>query len=278
MMKIFEVENIWFRYSGSDKDVLRGVSFDVWEGEIFTILGPNGSGKSTLLDCMAALRKHTSGAIRLTGREITLMKAREVARVVGYVPQLHVPAFSYTVLDFVLMGRAPNIGVFQKPDEVDVAAAYTALEEVGVEHLASRPYTEISGGERQQATIARAVCQQPKIILFDEPTAHLDYGNQHRILQLIRKLSGRGFAIVITTHNPDHALLLKGTTAILGMDGELVSGPGDEMLTEERLRALYGLDLCITRVEKAGREACLAPRLEQDNGQQDNGDGSLCPG
>jgi len=263
-MNIYEIENIEFRYSPGDKDVLRGVSLVVGEGEVWSILGPNGSGKSTLLDCMAALRKPTSGAIRLAGKDITGLKPREVARLVSYVPQVHVPAFSYTVLGFVLMGRAPNIGVFQKPDDDDVAAAYAALEEVGVAHLADRPYTDISGGERQQATIARAVCQQPKVILFDEPTAHLDYSNQHKILQLIRKLSGRGYAIVITTHNPDHALLLGGNSAILDRDGKLVSGPGDEILTERQLRDLYGLDLSISYVEQAGRTACLAPRLEED--------------
>ena len=262
-MKIFEIESIWFRYPAGEKDVLTGVSLEVDEGEVLSVLGPNGSGKSTLLDCMAALRTPTSGTIKLIGQDITEMKPREVARIVGYVPQVHVPAFSYTVLDFVLMGRAPNIGVFQKPDDEDVEAARTALKEVGVERLASRPYTDISGGERQQATIARAVCQQPKIILFDEPTAHLDYGNQHRILKLILELSERGYAIVITTHNPDHALLLNGRSAILGNDGKLTCGACDEILTEQRLRDLYGLDLSITYVEQAGRTACLAPRLTE---------------
>ena len=271
-MHIYEIENIKFRYPGVDRDVLTGVNLVVGEGEVLTILGPNGSGKSTLLDCMAGLRAHTSGVIRLTGTDIRELKPREVARVVGYVPQMHVPAFSYTVLDFVLMGRAPNIGVFQKPGEEDAAAAYAALEEVGVEHLASRPYTDISGGERQQATIARAVCQQPKVILFDEPTAHLDYGNQHRILQLIRRLSRRGYAIVITTHNPDHALLLSGAAAILGRDGKLVCGESGEILTEPRLRELYGLDLSIIRVEQAGRVACLAPRLDDDTDGADGTD------
>ena len=262
-MKIYEIENIRFRYPSGDKDVLTGVSFDVEEGEVLSILGPNGAGKSTLLDCMAALRTHTSGAIKLLGQDIKEMKPREVARIAGYVPQLHVPAFTYTVLDFVLMGRAPNIGVFQKPGDDDLAAAYSALEEVGIKHIAARPYTDISGGERQQATIARAVCQQPKVILFDEPTAHLDYGNQHRVLQLIRKLSGRGYAIVITTHNPDHALLLNGTSAILDRDGKLVCGANDEIMTEQHLRDLYGLDLSISYVGKAGRTACLAPRLTE---------------
>ena len=262
-MKVFELENVRFRYPAGDRDVLAGVSFAVEEAEVLSILGPNGSGKSTLLDCMAALRTHSSGSIRLTGRDITKMKPREIARIVGYVPQVHVPTFSYTVLDFVLMGRAPNIGVFQKPDNEDVAAGYAALEEVGIASLAGRPYTDISGGERQQATIARAVCQQPKIILFDEPTAHLDYGNQHRILTLIRRLSERGYAIVITTHNPDHALLLGGTSAILGRDGKLICGSTEEMLTEQRLSDLYEVDLRITYVPHAERVACLAPRLTQ---------------
>jgi len=262
-MKILEVENIKFRYQAGGDDVLSGVSLAVGEGEVLSILGPNGAGKSTLLDCIAALRTHTFGEIRITGRNITGMKPREIARIISYVPQLHVPAFNYTVLDFVLMGRAPDIGLFQKPGERDAAAGYAALDEVGITHLAARPYTDISGGERQQAIIARAVCQQPKIILFDEPTAHLDYGNQHRILRLIRSLSERGYAIVITTHNPDHALLLGGNSAVLERGGKLICGSSQEILTGQRLSEMYGINLQITHVPQVKRTACLAPRLDE---------------
>ena len=262
-MKIFEVENIRFRYPGGDRDVLNDVSFTIEEGEVWSILGPNGAGKSTLLDCMAALRTHTSGSIRLLGRDITSMKPHEIARIVSYVPQMHVPTFSYTVLDFVVMGRAPQAGVFEKPKSEDYDAGYAALDELGIKRLAARPYTDISGGERQQATIARALCQGPKIIMFDEPTAHLDYGNQHRILRLILQLSMRGFAVMITTHNPDHALLLGGNTAMLDRDGKLIHGNSEEILTEHSLRDLYEVRLNIAYVPEAHRVACLAPRLKE---------------
>ncbi|MCL2492128.1 MAG: ABC transporter ATP-binding protein [Coriobacteriia bacterium] len=259
--KIIDVDDLSFRYPNGDRDVLSDVSFTVGPGEILSILGPNGSGKSTLLDCLASLRRPSAGTILVVGHNITTMSQREIARVIGYVPQIHIPAFSYRVLDFVLMGRAPNIGFLQKPGDEDIERAYNALEEVGITHLAQRNYLDISGGERQQTTIARAICQQPRVILFDEPTAHLDYGNQHRILTLIKHLSEHGFTVVITTHNPDHALLLGGNTAILSRQGTLTCGRSDEMLTEERLQELYGLDLRITHVPQAHRIACLAPTL-----------------
>ncbi|MDR2486325.1 MAG: ABC transporter ATP-binding protein, partial [Clostridiales Family XIII bacterium] len=170
---------------------------------------------------------------------------------------------AYTVLDFVLLGRAPHLGALRRPGRKDVDSGLAALDALGIPHLADKPYTEISGGERQQAQIARAVCQDPRIILFDEPTAHLDYGNQHRILLLAKRLAAQGFSAVITTHNPDHALLLGGRAAVLGQDGSLVCGEAAEMITEPRMRALYKTQMRIAFVPEAGRVCCLAPALQE---------------
>lgn len=262
-MKLLEVENISFRYPTGVSDVFNGVSLTLDEGEVLSILGPNGAGKSTLLDCIANLQTPASGMIRLMGRDIRDMKPPEFAGLLGYVPQIHTPAFGYTVLDFVTMGRAPKIGMFQKPGKKDLQLAYDSLNKIGISHLAHKPYTEISGGERQQATIARVLCQQPKVILFDEPTAHLDYGNQHRILRLICRMADAGYAVVITTHNPDHALLLHGRVAILDNAGKLWFGDSDEIMTEEQLRDLYCVRLRLLDIPEVKRTVCISPRLKE---------------
>ena len=185
---ILEVSNLGFHYHNS-RTIFREVSFSVDKGEVLSILGPNGSGKSTLLNCIANLYKPVSGQILLNGKPVSRMNLRDVARVIGYVPQIHTPAYAFTVREFAVMGRTPYIGAFTTPSAEDYRIADEALERMGITHLRDKPYTEISGGERQQVTIARVIAQQPQLILLDEPTAHLDYGNQHRVVQMIRKLA-----------------------------------------------------------------------------------------
>jgi len=260
---IYDVKNIEYLYPVGTRKVLNDVSLNLRQGEVLSILGPNGAGKSTLLNCMAGMLRPGHGSIRLDGAELSSLSPREIAKAVSYVPQTHTPAFAYTVLHFVTMGRAPHIGAFQRPRADDEEVAMDALKSLSIEHLADRPYTEVSGGERQQATIARAVAQQPKAILFDEPTAHLDYGNQHRILRLIRSLSERGYGIIITTHNPDHALLLGGRAAILNKDGTLLCGPSEEIITEAHLKTVYNTDLRLLRINELGRVACVPLSLSE---------------
>ena len=261
---IYSIQNISYRYPGTSRTVINNVSMTLREGEILSILGPNGAGKTTLLNCMVKLNIPDGGEIFLRGKNIRDMSAKEVAGIVGYVPQIHVPVFGYTVLNFVLMGRAPKIGIFKRPNRDDEDAAFEALEALNIAHLANRPYTDISGGERQQATIARAVAQNPSVILFDEPTAHLDYGNQHRILLLLRSMSHRGFSVVLTTHNPDHALLLGGSAAVLDREGHLVIGESHAVITETRLMALYRTQLRMSYVPEVSRTVCVSPPLDSD--------------
>ncbi len=261
---IYDIRDLTFSYPGSGRRVLDGASLRLEEGRILAILGANGAGKTTLLNCMAGLLKPDGGTIELCGRKLGDMKEKEIARLVGYVPQIHTPAFDYRVLDFVLMGRAPGMGTFSRPTAEDERVCREVLESMDIGHLAEKSYRNISGGERQQALIARAIVQKPKAILFDEPTAHLDFGNQQRVLTRIRRMAGEGYSVVITTHNPDHALLLGDQAAIVDRQGGIVQGDRNEIITEERLRGIYGVELKLREVDELGRKVCLMPDLEPE--------------
>ena len=258
---IYEINDLYFSYQTSPKPVLNGVSLKVPLGEVTCVLGRNGAGKSTLLNCMLGLLKTQGGSLMLNGREIGSMSERDIATVVGYVPQMVSSSFSYTVLEFVLMGCAARIGLFSKPGRQEQEDATKALTELDIEDLSQRRYTEISGGERQKAAIARAIVSNPQAVVFDEPTAHLDYGSQMRVLKIIRDLAGRGYAVVLTTHNPDHALLLGGQTALLDDEGRLTCDDTQSVVTRENLSRVYGADVCLEYIESLGRTACLIPNL-----------------
>lgn len=259
---IYEVRDLTFSYHTGDRKVLDGASLQLNKGDILCILGPNGAGKTTLLNCMAGLLKPDAGRVVLCGKDLESMKAKEIAGLVGYVPQTHTPAFDYTVLDFVLMGRAPRTGTFSRPGKDDESLCMEILRSMGIDSLAGKSYLEISGGERQQVLIARAIAQQPAAILFDEPTAHLDYGNQHRVLNRIKQMAKEGFSVIITTHNPDHALLLGDKAAIVSRTGHITQGIVSEIITKEKLSEVYDIDLHLEYVEEIGRVACFAPELD----------------
>ena len=258
---IYEVKNLTFSYPNSERKVLDNASLTLKAGEVLCILGPNGAGKTTLLNCMAGLLAPKEGSITLCGKELKHMSTREIAQTVGYVPQLHTPSFDYRVLDFVLMGHAPKTGMFSRPSKEAEEMCMEVLRSMNLEHLAEKSYIEISGGERQQLLIARSIVQQPKAILFDEPTAHLDYGNQHRVLKRVRQMADSGYSVVITTHNPDHALLLGDKAAIVEKNGTITQGNSREIITEERLCKVYDTDLRLMYIEELGRTACLVPEL-----------------
>ena len=258
---LYNIQNLHFSYRANSPEVLRGVDLQIQEGEILTVLGRNGAGKSTLFSCMLGMKKPRQGTIEIQGRNIAAMTEREIATVVGFVPQSHNPAFSYTVEEFVLMGCAAKIGLLSSPGSKEREKTYQALEKMGIAHLANRPYTELSGGERQQVTIARAIVGEPKIILFDEPTAHLDFANQVKVLRIVKSLSEDGYAVAMTTHDPNHALLLGGSTAILGSDGKIRWGETQSIVTQENLEKVYGPDICLQPWPELGRNVCVFPSL-----------------
>lgn len=256
---IYSVRDMSFAYG--EREVLSRVSASLEEGELCTVLGRNGAGKSTFFSCLLGLLRPQSGEITLCGRPIGELKPREISALVSYVPQNHVPAFEYRVFDFVLMGCASSVSLFARPGKEEERRAWEALERLGLSAFADAPYTELSGGERQQVTIARALAARPKAILFDEPTAHLDSGNQLRVLRLIRELASDGYAVYVTTHDPNHAILLGGNVLIFDGKGGAEGGSAEEMICEEKLAAIYGPELKIRYLEEFGRRVCIYPSL-----------------
>ncbi len=252
------VKNISFSYDGIHT-VFRDLSFSVGAGEIITLLGPNGAGKTTLLNCIANLDQPLTGEVLLEGQNMHKLPPRLVAQKVAFVPQFIIPSFSYEVLSYVVTGCAPRIGTFEKPRGEHYDLARVSLERMGISHLASKYYTELSGGERQQVSIARAIAQRPKIIVMDEPTAHLDYGNQIKVLRMIEGLAEEGYTAVTTSHNPDHALMLGGKIGALTLNGEFYFGSSTEILTAKFLSSLYGIELYLQDMPAMGRQVCMAP-------------------
>ncbi len=257
---IFYVKSLTYGYT-KGKNVLENVNFSLEEGEILTVLGPNGAGKSTLLHIMTGLFKPLSGEVLLENSNICSLKENEIAKKISFVPQSVDLTFSYTVEDYILMGRAPLIKAFSMPSKADREAVNDTMKEMKISHLADKFITQISGGERQQVTIARAVVRNPKAILFDEPTAHLDFANQLKVLRMINELSKKGYAIIFTTHNPDHAIILGGNTAILDNYGKLIKGKTEEIVTEDVLKNVYKTELLMRYIEEIDRFSVFYPKL-----------------
>ena len=259
-MSFLDVQDIGFGYRPGHP-IFTELCFTLGRGELFTILGPNGAGKSTLLNCVTAVRPAQQGRILLDGVDVTELPPRTRARKIAYVPQTSTVSYAYTVLDYVLMGRAPHLNLMQQPTDADRGVAHDALDLLGIAELARRPCIEISGGQRQLASIAKAIVQNPELIVFDEPTAALDHGNQTRVLQLLTDLSRRGFGIISTTHNPNHAILLGGSAGILTRAGRFHTGPVAEVIREDLLSQVYETDLRVVHVEQLGRAVCETPAL-----------------
>ncbi len=252
-----DVDQIAFGYGG--RLVGQDISFTLEENEVLVLFGPNGAGKTTLFKTLLGLVPLRAGTIRLDGRPIGAWSGRERASRIAYVPQAHAALFPFTVEDLVLMGRAPHVGLFATPGRRDREVAAATLERLGIGHLASRAYTEISGGERQIALIARALAQEPSILVMDEPTASLDYGHQMRVLDRVRELAGEGVSIVLSTHNPDHAFRVADRVALVFQSRIAALGPPETVLTADALKQLYDIDVVIGTLAGSDARLC-APR------------------
>lgn len=258
-----ELDNISCGYSGHSGThvVLDHFSMRIKRGEIWCILGRNGAGKTTLFKTILGTLPALGGSIRIAGRDAEEMSRREMARVIAYVPQYHTPPFAFTVREIVVMGRNAYIGTFGAPGPEDRQIADRVIRDLGIEHLADQDYTRISGGERQMVLIARALAQQSAVLMMDEPAANLDYGNQVRMLQQIRRLAARGISVVFTSHNPEHAFLSHAkVAAILGRD-RVVQGQAEDIITEELIAEIYGIRAHILRDPQAAGTAAGAAIL-----------------
>lgn len=241
MVKL-DVRDLSFSYG--ERKILDEVSFSLKKGEFLSVLGPNGVGKSTLFRCILGRLTEFTGEIRSDGTDIRRLSRREAARRIAYIPQIHQPTFEYSVIDTVLMGTTRQLASpFSQPGRAQVDRAMAALERLGIAHLADRSFTHLSGGEQQLVLVARALAQQSEVLIMDEPTSALDYGNQLRILELVRELADEGYAVLLSTHNPQHALSY--ATRILALSGGRVAALGapGEVLTPELVRTLYGVNV-----------------------------------
>ena len=227
-------------FSYGAKTVFRNLDFRVERGETVCLLGANGCGKTTLLRCLNGLEKLDRGQVLIQGSDQRNMKPAQRARRIGMVFQEHSSPFPYSVLEVVRIGRAPHLRWFSRPTQADTRMAEAALAAVGMESLRNKSYTQISGGERQLVLIARALAQEPEIILLDEPTSHLGLKNQARVLGIIRGLADQGLTVVFSSHLPNQALLLRGRVVLMTRSGFLASGPPEKVVTEENLNQVYG--------------------------------------
>ncbi|MDR2616183.1 MAG: ABC transporter ATP-binding protein [Oscillospiraceae bacterium] len=248
-----DVQNLSFSYG--ERRVLDGVSFSAQSGEMLCVLGPNGVGKSTLFNCVLGITRPEAGDITADGRSVRSLGARELARIMAFVPQSHAPTFNYSVFDMVLMGTTARVGGIASPGAGEISSAEEAMERVGISALRARGYMQISGGERQLTLIARALAQQASVIIMDEPTANLDYGNQLRVLMRVKELSREGLTIIQSTHNPDHAFLFASRVLCL-LDGRVAAlGDPREAVTEELIESLYGVRVRIS-ADESGKLRC----------------------
>ena len=257
---MLEVKNLNFAYpNGAGR--LENVNLRVGKGEILTILGRNGAGKSTMLSLISGTQTPHSGEVWLSGKNSSELSNKERAKIMAYVAQSEICEYDYTGLEFITMGRAAHLGIFARPSEEDTAIAKEFTAKLEIKHLEEEFITQMSGGQKQMCSIARAMAAKPEIIVFDEPTSALDFGNQYKFLRTVKQLKEQGYTIVLTTHNPDFAVLLGGYVALVKGGGEVAFGSVDEIIESEHLSKLYGLNLSVEYIEQVTRKCCLTHPL-----------------
>lgn len=252
---LLDVDRLSFSYRSAP--VLHDVSFSVEQGALVAVLGPNGAGKTTLFRCILRFLTKYGGNVRFDGRDTATLSRRQMAAFAAYIPQAAEPIYDYTVLDTVLMGRTGALSPLRAPAAADEAAAQKALEQLGIAHLAQRGICHISGGERRLALIARALVQEARLLLMDEPTANLDYGNRQRVLSRIRRLADAGYTVLLSTHDPEYAQRYATHVLALHRGTVLTSGRTEAVLTPQLLETLYGIPVSLPTVRLGEREAAV---------------------
>ena len=259
-----EVQNLSFSYG--DRPVLHDISFRVEKGEFLSILGPNGVGKSTLFRCVLGLLSGYTGQVLVDGADSRSFTVREAAKHIAYIPQSSHPIFNYSVFDIVLMGRTSGLSTFRSPKNQDADHCRWALEKVGIPHLSDRCFHRLSGGEQQLVLIARALVQKAPILMLDEPTASLDFGNQLRVLEQCRSLAREGYTVIKTNHNPEQSYRYSDRILTIQHGRVLAEGTPKEVLTEKTIRALYGVEVDVVSLRDDRARICLPANISIKEG------------
>ena len=254
-----EVKNLSFSYG--DRPVLHDISFSVEKGEFLSILGPNGVGKSTLFRCVLGLLSGYTGTVTVDGVDARTFSIREAAKHIAYIPQSSRSIFNYSVFDIVLMGRTSGLNTFRSPGKKDKELCQWAMEKVGITRLQDRCFHRLSGGEQQLVLIARALVQKAPVLMLDEPTANLDFGNQLLVLEQARTLAREGYTVIQTTHHPEQSYMYSDRILAIQKGRVLTEGTPKEVLTEATIRALYGVDVEIVSLYHDSARICIPAHI-----------------
>lgn len=223
------------------KVLIRDIGLWLDAGEVLCLLGPNGAGKTTLFRTLMGLIPPLGGHVALDGEPLAELSRVRIARHIAHVPQSLATPFAFTGLDIVLMGAAAGLGPFDRPGKAETARAHAAMRALGIDDLAGAVVTQLSGGQRQLILIARALAQEARAIVMDEPTASLDFANRIKVGQAVRRLADDGIGVILSSHDPEQAAALGDRALLINHDGVIACGPVAEAMTAESLSLLYGM-------------------------------------
>lgn len=250
---ILVVKNGCFGYP-KQPDLLKNVNLSLEEGRILAILGPNGVGKTTMLKCMTGLLSWRSGDSFLYGKNVRELSSKEIWSSLSYIPQSHGFAFSFTGLEMVMLGRSAHLGTFEQPGRKELEMAEEMMERIGITRLAKKDCNRMSGGELQMVLIARALINEPKLIILDEPETGLDFHNQILVLDLIGRLAHEeGICAVMNTHYPTNALSISDDAFMLNREGSYIYGNTEEVLTEQNISRSFDVNVVVNQARFGDR-------------------------
>ena len=250
---ILEVENGCFGYPKQEK-ILKNINLHLEKGHILSVLGPNGIGKTTLLKCMIGLLPWTSGRSILNGTDLCKMKSKDIWNTISYIPQAHSFSFSYTGLEMVMLGRSSHLGLFEQPGAREIEMAEAMMEKVGITHLAGKDCNRMSGGELQMVLIARALINEPELIILDEPETGLDFHNQILVLNMIERLAHEeGISAIMNTHYPTNAMSIADEAFMMNRKGDRFYGTTDSILNEQNISRSFDVNVIVDEVSYKDR-------------------------
>ncbi len=255
-MNIYSIKNLSFSYN-SERQIFKNANLLIEEGKLYSLLGKNGAGKSTLFSLLLNIRNDYSGQILFMDEEIKNISRKRLAKNIGFVPQIPKLSFDYTAKEYVAMGLLAETSLFTELNKRHYELVEEAFLKLEIEDLMEKSFFDLSGGEKQLVVIARSIVSNPRVILFDEPTAHLDIANQYKVLKIIKNLNSLGYTIIVSTHDPNQVTLLNKNVIILNGNGKIESGKTEDIINEENLKKIYSSDMIVENVKKFDRKICF---------------------